>query len=291
MLQENTQSEVVEMLPIPISDYIQNNALANFSEVEKRIGEFKAKYSGLTIKGLEDKEGLKVVHAARIEMKNSRVGWNKIARTVKAPLLSALDKINNRLSWVNNEMESLEKPLHLEEKRIQKLKQEKRDAFLQDRIDKMAEWGVRITIQEASKFTIKSFKTALKEARDAHYRRIEEEARQKALEAAELAKQQVVAPISNDEPKVAEKAQETSVNTPQEQTPIEEVAPTVEAPTEPQVETVKSDKCLLMELVENINSLPIPEVESDRALRILFFVKRELKTIADYITDKSSALP
>lgn len=123
-------------------------AIATYNVTDAAIAEMKESYGKLTIKGLDDREGYKAVHEARMVVKNTRVGIEKTRKALGEEAREYLNKVNGEAKRIIGELEPVEAHLAAEEKKIddekERLKAEaerKEQEQLQGRVAKLVGLG------------------------------------------------------------------------------------------------------------------------------------------------------
>jgi hypothetical protein len=102
--------------------------VSKFEHFKNEIKKATKEAKGLTIAGIEDKEGYKVVHDKRMILKNIRVKIEKTRKDLKAGVLAMGKAIDDKAKELTALLEPAEKTLHEKEKaiddEIERLKQE-----------------------------------------------------------------------------------------------------------------------------------------------------------------------
>jgi len=108
------------------------DALASFDPVAAGIVKLRESYGGLTINGLDDKVGLKKVHAARIDVKRVRVGVEHTRKRLKADAVAFGKALDSRAKEITAPLLELEQDLQAKEDAIaaekEAIKQAEREA-------------------------------------------------------------------------------------------------------------------------------------------------------------------
>lgn len=151
----------------PVAEEVDTEALAivdNFEVTKAKIAALKARYSGLTIAGLEDRKGYEAVHAARMELRGYRTGTEKIRKALKEESLARGRKIDSIAKEITALLLEIESPLDAEESRIdaerERIKAEKQketEAKIQRRIDILQKYGQPFTLAEVTQMTDTAF--------------------------------------------------------------------------------------------------------------------------------------
>ena len=126
------------------------NEVKLFDITDIAIQELADRYSGLTISGIDDKEGYKAVKAARIVMKGYRVDVDKRRKELNEDALKHQRMINSEAKRITEKLVYIEDSLANEEKKIDSLnaeikaeEQRKIDEKRQHRIDSMVSVSYR----------------------------------------------------------------------------------------------------------------------------------------------------
>lgn len=110
-----------EITDAPVSEMVIktiDTELKRFEPFEARLSELKEQYSGLTISGIEDKDGYENVRLAIADLRSIRTGTTKEKKAVKAPFLKACADIEVKAKFIIDGVTEIETPL-----------QEKKDAI------------------------------------------------------------------------------------------------------------------------------------------------------------------
>lgn len=218
----STMIEVQERPPFSIEPI-------TYPIIEERIAELAAEYLPLTINGVEDKEGLRAVHDARMNVKGLRVKVEKRRKELKASSLeygrqvdAAAKDLEKLLAPIELHLESEETRINKEKDRLLKEKQEAARAAAQARVDALLAVGVNLPFAVAEQMPPEAFEARLAEATEAHRiaqekaaaeeaerlrLQAEEDARRKA-EAEKLAAERAELERLRAEQEAARKAQE-----------------------------------------------------------------------------------
>lgn len=127
-----------------------DNELKKFNLTDAAIDDLKSKYMPLTINGIVDKEGYKVVNEARKVVKKYRIDIDKRRKELNADALEYQRRINGEARRITALLEPIENHLALEEKKIddekERIRREKEiaeAARIQDRINKILSLNFR----------------------------------------------------------------------------------------------------------------------------------------------------
>lgn len=163
----------------------------SYPVIAERIGELAAEYMPLRINGLDDAKGLKVVHEARMVVKNLRVNVEKRRKELKASALeygrqvdSAAKSLTDLLEPIESHLEAEEDAVTKEKERIKREAEEAKRLKLQKRLDTLMQYGVVGSVANVEPLTDEAFNLLVSRAKS------EFEARQAAEAAAALKQKQ-----------------------------------------------------------------------------------------------------
>ena len=164
----------------------QTAAVVEYNVTDAALAKMEG-YLSLTVKGLDDKDGLKAVHNARMIVKGVRVDVEKRRKELKADALEWGRKVDSEAKRIFAKIEPIETHLTTEEEKITKeqerIKAEaerQRQETAQSRCNAMARLGMSFPFQQALTISDAEFDTILTEAQafhDAERARIAEEQR------------------------------------------------------------------------------------------------------------------
>lgn len=100
----------IELLPTDIQ---------KFNVTDATIAEYKTKFMPLTVKGLEDKEGLKAVHDARMVIVKKRTEVERVRKELKADALEYGRQVDGEAKRITTLLEPIESHLSAEEQKIE----------------------------------------------------------------------------------------------------------------------------------------------------------------------------
>lgn len=169
-----------------------------------RIEELANEYLPLTIAGVEDRQGIKAVHDARMHVRSLRVDVEKRRKELKASSLEYGRKVDAAAKELTELMEPIETHLDKEEERInqekERLRKEKAEAAraaTQARIDAFLAVGRSVPFVVAEQMTEEDYAAQLAEAAEAYRiaqeKAAAEEAERKRLQAEEDARRKAEA--------------------------------------------------------------------------------------------------
>jgi hypothetical protein len=101
------------------------------------IAEKKAAYTGLTIAGIEDKDGFKTVKEAWQEIRNKRLDVDKQHKNIKGDYLKITQAIDKEKRDLTELLEEIETPLKAELDRIENLKEEEKKKAEREKAEKL----------------------------------------------------------------------------------------------------------------------------------------------------------
>lgn len=178
----NNETDVLE------APTITDMAIVQLNITDAEIARMKSEYMTLHVNGIEDKAGLKRVYESRQIVKKTRTSLVKYADELKEKALAWQRKVNAEKNRVVSELESIEAHLQAEEDKIQKEKyriaaeQEKAaQAALQQRVDKLAEYGYRVELVLLKSLTDAQFESTLANAKVEYEEELALQAEQKRL--------------------------------------------------------------------------------------------------------------
>jgi chromosome segregation ATPase len=175
-----TEKEDVGLLPV------------KFSLADARIAELETEYAGLTIAGVEDKDGYRDVHKARMVVKGYRVEVEKTRKLLKSDALEYGRKVDAEAKRLTALLAPIEDRLSEEETRIDNEKREiaaaaekaRRDA-LDDRVRKANAVGMEASVSELEAMSEEDFGLALQAAKVLAEEKAKLEAQERAQREAE----------------------------------------------------------------------------------------------------------
>lgn len=166
-----------------------DTSIVKFNVADSAIAEMGAKYLPLVINGIEDKVGFQMVHAARMEVKRTRLEVEKTRKDLKADALrysQAVDgearRITALLEPIESHLEGQELAVIQEKERLKKAEEMRLDKLAQERVDAMQSFGVGLSFMVARGMTNEAFTDALRIAKE--QAEVESAQRKKAQEEA-----------------------------------------------------------------------------------------------------------
>jgi hypothetical protein len=156
------------------------------------------KYSGLLIDGVEDKNGYRAVHDARIILKTKRVEISKIGKDLRASanaFAAAVIERENELieiiSPTEKELMRREDEVDEERDRIRIEKENAENERVQSIVDSLRKFGCEVDYTEAKGMTPEQFEERMKESHLAwQFKKEQEELERKELKAKQIQEEQ-----------------------------------------------------------------------------------------------------
>jgi DNA repair exonuclease SbcCD ATPase subunit len=267
------------------------------------IAEMKSQYMGLTIQGIDDKEGYEMVHKARMVVKGKRVEVEKKRKELNKEALAWQKSVNAEAKRITDLLRPIENHLKVEENivteeknRIKEEKERKEREKTQARIDELAKLGAPVPFFEIAALSNEEFAVVLDKAIDEHRKaeaqKAKEEAEQKEkaeAECIEREKMEAKLKAGREELEKLRQAQATkdaelkaeqkrledekqAFEDAKRKAAEEEADKKAEAEREARREALKPDREKLLALHKKLNSdFPekFPEVESEFAQDVL----------------------
>jgi len=138
--------------------------LVTYDITEAAISKMSSEFMPLTVAGLDDKEGLTVVHDARMVVKTHRVAVEKRRKALKADALAYGKKVDTKAKIIFALLEPIESHLQAEEDKVKielewiaAAKAEVERVKIQDRIDAFLEYNVTLPYFEVAAMTDEEF--------------------------------------------------------------------------------------------------------------------------------------
>jgi len=158
-----------------------DNELKKFNVTDSAIAELSEQYMPLIVKGIDDKEGLKVVNAARKVVKGYRIDVDKRRKELNADALEYQRHINGEAKRITALLEPIESHLANEEKKIDdeitriKLEKEQAEAEkLRERINTLIRLGFKFDGIKYITEYLDTFNNALIEIAMLHVKQIDD---------------------------------------------------------------------------------------------------------------------
>ncbi len=180
---------------------VQELSLAVLDKREADLIVLSQKYKDLTIKGVEDKEGYKLVHDGRMELKNTRVAITKDAKALRDPAIAfqkkVIEKENSLIAIIDKEEARLaaeEKRIDDEKSRIKAEEERKETERINARMNQLSSYGYAADFMTIKHQSDEKFAETLTEAKhqyDLEQARLAAEAERIENEKIEFEKQKV----------------------------------------------------------------------------------------------------
>ena len=243
----------------------QAEALATVNVTETVLAELEEKYTGLKIKGLDDKSGFQLVRNGRIYCKSLRVAAQKICKQGREEAileqkrwLDAEKKVTARIKKVEDELQAEERRITEEKERIKREKQEAEARRVAGIIEQFAQYGRALSFNEASAMTEEGMTIRLNEAKAEH------EAKLAAEEAARKEREE----IERRQREEAERLRAEREKLEQERKEIEErerIAKEMNEAAEREVELLKAKEEAAAAAAEKAREEERSRIEHERA--------------------------
>lgn len=145
--------------------------LRALSQADEGIAELKERYLPLAIKGPDDTNGFKLVHAARMDVRNRRVGIEKTRKSLKADALEFGRRVDAEAKRITDQLTVIEEHLDAQEtayedarEAIKRKAEESKQAALQARIDALRAVDVVLPVLQVAALTDDAFTNLLADA-------------------------------------------------------------------------------------------------------------------------------
>lgn len=163
--------------------------LASFNITDAALAKYKAEYMPLVINGIDDKEGYKLVDAARKIIKAKRIEIEKRRKELKEESLNYGRWVDGQAKNITQELDPIETHLTSEQQRIdqvieerRKEEQRRRDAIFQNRVNELTAVNYPIDVVRLRCMSDEEFAAELVLAKDKYQveqERLAEEAKAK----------------------------------------------------------------------------------------------------------------
>lgn len=181
MEQETTAVETLT------SDEFINQQIKKFDIADAKIAELKKEYETLKIHGIDDKDGYKVVHNARMDIKARRVAVEKMRKNLNENAQTYISAINSEAKRITELLKPIEEHLQQEEdnfkaekERIKQEQERQEQERIQNRVTALLNSGcnydgvlyrigeVRIDALDIKKLSDEDFDKHLSQVKEAH---------------------------------------------------------------------------------------------------------------------------
>lgn len=187
-------SEAPTILPAADVDAMVSTAIATYQPADAGIADLRERFMPLVVEGVEDREGLRRVHDARMVVKAHRVAIEKTRKDLKAGALEYGRRVDDEAKRLKALLEPIETHLQAEEERIAAEKaaikaeeERRRKAKLDERVAALAEVGYLAQVSVVEAMTDQDFEEELAFRREQHEERQAREAEERARREAEQA--------------------------------------------------------------------------------------------------------
>lgn len=185
-----------------------------FVPTDTAIAELRDRYMALKVNGIDDKEGLKAVHDARMIVKGKRVEVEKMRKQLKADALEYGRKVDAEAKRITALLQPIEDHLQHEEdivkreqERIAAEEAARKAAITKDRLEKLAAVGAHAFPTEAQMWTDEDFEDELKKATDVFNAKTAAEEAERKARAEEAERNRIEAERLAEERRKMEEAQ------------------------------------------------------------------------------------
>jgi len=169
----------------------------SYPVIAEKIGELSAEYMPLRVNGMDDAKGLKIVHDARIHVRNLRVQVDKRRKELKAASLeygrqvdSAAKQLTDLLEPIESHLQAEEDTVENEKARIKAEAEEAKRLKIEKRLSDLMAVGVVSSHATVEPMTDEAFAIYLARAKSLHDEQLEADRRaaeQRKAEDARLA--------------------------------------------------------------------------------------------------------
>lgn len=149
-----------------------NTGLAAFETRKAELTQLKEDAAGLTIESIEDKAAIQKVATWRKKLKAARVEIQKEGKAMRDPLTKISKSISEKeyelidiISPTEKDLQSKEDWVAAENLKIEQAEASRKQALLQDRIDRLAEYGYAIDITFLTALDDEQYEKVLDNAR------------------------------------------------------------------------------------------------------------------------------
>ena len=170
-----------------MEDSFIKSQLVKFNVVDSEIAQLSVKFGNLTIKGIDDKEGYRLVRTARLEMKNYRVNIDKKRKELNEDALKWQRSINAEAKRLTDMLVPTEKYLEtLEKDYLNEIEAIKRAEFEKAEADRKEKLRIEEEARKAEQARLDAIRKEEQARLDAQRAEKAEIARQQEAKAVEL---------------------------------------------------------------------------------------------------------
>lgn len=163
------------LVPAIIPEQFKQQQLQKFEYNEEYLNALIAKYKGLTVKGVDDKEGLKVVHDARIDIRNHRTAITKTGTDLRIfsneynkAILNRVSDLTSIISPREEELQEIEDRIAEEKEKIRADKEREESGRIMARITELSNVGAAFDFHELKGMSDDHYAQILEDATTAH---------------------------------------------------------------------------------------------------------------------------
>jgi uncharacterized membrane protein YqiK len=294
---------------MPMDEKTLSTELQKFSVTDAAIAKAKKNYMVLTISGLEDAEGYKLVHESRMKVKSKRVEVEKTRKELKADALAYGKAVDARAKEITTQLEEIENYLYTQEKVIDdekeairtkaKREQEEKERIERERIEaeRQAEIDRINKEQEVERLRLAEIERKQEEERrkikeeqerlDREKRRLEEiERERKHREELEITCKEAVEKNKKEAELQAERDRQAElIRAENERLAAIEKEKKTQVEKE-RIEAAKPDIERLMEYADRISVTEVPAMSTKEGKVIAQGIKDLFQNIVEYIHDE-----
>lgn len=184
-------------------------SLEKFNPTVAELTKLADSYKDLAIKGPDDKEGIKAVHAARMDLREKRIGITKTGKALREDATTFSRKVIEMEKGLVAIIAPVEEKLDAIESEIERLAEKKRRlVLLPDRKEELAAIGISLTDDQILDMTIDQYATFLNAERSKFLDRkaaaLKAEEERQAGEARRLQEEKAAALRRDEEAKLAD---------------------------------------------------------------------------------------
>ena len=278
---------------------LDETGLANFSKSDAGIAELANKYLPLEIKGVNDSNGFKLVHAARMDVRARRIGVEKIRKDLKANALDFGKRVDAEAKRITALLEPIEEHLDAQETAYEDAKAEikrqaevAKQAALQARIDALWAVDVVLPVLQVGAFTDDEFAAILNDAKAEHAAKLEkieaERIERERIEAeAAAARKAEDERLAKERAELeAEKARHAAEQAEQKRIADDAAAKQraeAEEAARKEAEELRPDKERLIAFAETLLRLEVPKVKKPAAVKLREEINSRIAELSAFV--------
>jgi hypothetical protein len=195
MENENTpeQRDPGQTTTVPIlAEQFKEQQLKTFEYNEEYLRGLLEKYKDLKVSGVEDKDGLKAVHEARIVLRDHRTAITKHGKNLREftndfnkAVLNRVSDLTSIISPREDEFQELEDDIAAEKERIRQEKEREESAKIDARIKELASVGSAVDFHDLKGMSDEAYAQILEDATAAYKQRLQKEENDRIVREAE----------------------------------------------------------------------------------------------------------